>query len=642
MSRTRTRRSAALILASAVCAAAAFAVVQARTVSAATLTVTTSGDPSTGDCTGGTGSLRQCIAQAAALGGTNVIAFAASTNGVPILLDGTVGMIDIPATVDHLTIRGNGQTNTIIDGNGAISNDRIFQVDSGGTVSLQSLTLQHGGLTINNSNFTGGGAILDFGTLSLSDVKVANNSVTGGATSVLGGGAIQARDGTSLTITNSTFSNNSVTAHDAAGGAIQSCCATTSLAITGSTFSGNSSSSAYSNGQSNGGAVVNGTGVGAVTTISNSTFTGNSSSNSGGGQASSGAILNRGASMIITNSVFRNNTLLGGAGGAISNCCGGNATPTLQILNSLFDSNSVTGPGSSNGGGVATCCGAVTTITGSTFTRNSVTAPGAYGGGVSAGSAVTVANSTLVGNTASAPPAVTATASTGGFGGNIGVAPAELAPPITLLNDTIDGGIAQSGANIGVGALRTMIIGNTIVSGWPASNCQLGQGTTVTDKGHNLEDGTPSTCGFSVAQSDKIGADPKLGALQNNGGATPTQALLAGSAAIDKADNVICAALPVAGFDQRGLTRFPAGDTTCDIGAYEVQPVVATATPAPTATPRPTPTSAVKGVISTPRTGAGTTPPESPVAAVWLLAAAAALLAVAAATWRPRRRRQSS
>ncbi|HET6865942.1 MAG TPA: fibronectin type III domain-containing protein, partial [Solirubrobacteraceae bacterium] len=54
--------------------------------------------------------------------------------------------------------------------------------------------------------------------------------------------------------------------------------------------------------------------------------------------------------------------------------------------------------------------------------------------------------------------------------------------------------------------------------------------------------------------------DPKLGPLQGNGGPTPTMALGAGSAAIDRGAG--CAST-----DQRGLTR-PVG-AACDIGAYE-------------------------------------------------------------------------
>jgi hypothetical protein len=56
--------------------------------------------------------------------------------------------------------------------------------------------------------------------------------------------------------------------------------------------------------------------------------------------------------------------------------------------------------------------------------------------------------------------------------------------------------------------------------------------------------------------------DPKLGPLQDNGGATLTHALLPGSLAIDNADD---GAAPST--DQRGVAR-PQGAAS-DIGAFE-------------------------------------------------------------------------
>ena len=61
-----------------------------------------------------------------------------------------------------------------------------------------------------------------------------------------------------------------------------------------------------------------------------------------------------------------------------------------------------------------------------------------------------------------------------------------------------------------------------------------------------------------------------LGPLQDNGGPTQTMALLPGSAAIDAANDAICAAPPVNNLDQRGITR-PQGPH-CDIGAFEATP----------------------------------------------------------------------
>ena len=80
-----------------------------------------------------------------------------------------------------------------------------------------------------------------------------------------------------------------------------------------------------------------------------------------------------------------------------------------------------------------------------------------------------------------------------------------------------------------------------------------------------------------------VGQDPLLGPLQDNGGPTQTQALLADSPAIDAGDPSGCtddlgAALTT---DQRGFPRPVNG--LCDMGAFEYGT-------SPTATPTPTPT----------------------------------------------------
>ena len=72
-----------------------------------------------------------------------------------------------------------------------------------------------------------------------------------------------------------------------------------------------------------------------------------------------------------------------------------------------------------------------------------------------------------------------------------------------------------------------------------------------------------STAGCPSITNDEgnlIGVGPLLGPLADNGGLTPTHALLAGSPAID-------AAGACTGTDQRGVTR-PQG-AACDIGAFE-------------------------------------------------------------------------
>lgn len=98
---------------------------------------------------------------------------------------------------------------------------------------------------------------------------------------------------------------------------------------------------------------------------------------------------------------------------------------------------------------------------------------------------------------------------------------------------------------------------------------------------YNLDDG--DTCGFpenDPTQPNFVNTDPMLGPLADNGGATPTFALGAGSPAIDAVDPAIkgnCAnpaSAPV--FDQRGyprgIDRSGGTEPRCDIGAFEVNP----------------------------------------------------------------------
>lgn len=84
--------------------------------------------------------------------------------------------------------------------------------------------------------------------------------------------------------------------------------------------------------------------------------------------------------------------------------------------------------------------------------------------------------------------------------------------------------------------------------------------------GHNIEDG--NTCGLHGA-ADQINVNPMLGPLGNNGGPTPTMALMAGSPAVDAGDSSGCP-----NEDQRGHLGHADGNLdgtfACDVGAFEL------------------------------------------------------------------------
>ncbi len=124
-------------------------------------------------------------------------------------------------------------------------------------------------------------------------------------------------------------------------------------------------------------------------------------------------------------------------------------------------------------------------------------------------------------------------------------------------NETVAGrgwnGVAYGG-NVAV-QTGTIQVLNTILSAGVSSNAY----GTITDLGHNISSDT--SCAFSAPGSVN-NSNPMLLPLANNGGLTPTMALLPDSPAIDSAT-----AVTGVDVDQRGVTR-PYGALP-DIGAYE-------------------------------------------------------------------------
>jgi hypothetical protein len=126
---------------------------------------------------------------------------------------------------------------------------------------------------------------------------------------------------------------------------------------------------------------------------------------------------------------------------------------------------------------------------------------------------------------------------------------------------------SQYGGALSIEFASQLLLRNTIIAASVSplgdDNCYLGQGQTINDGGHNLEDGY--SCGFNSSTSMTM-TNPRLGPLQLNppGYAIPTLALLPGSPAINAGDNTPGACPPT---DERGISRLQAG--FCDIGAYE-------------------------------------------------------------------------
>ena len=228
---------------------------------------------------------------------------------------------------------------------------------------------------------------------------------------------------------------------------------------------------------------------------------------------------------VISNSTVRDNQAKSGGGIFL-------VAASATVDNSLIRNNF----GQYYGGGVFVTGDGFLTVTNSTISNNSLSI--GYGGGVYANGAAAFYQSTIAGN-------LTDRDGTGyGYGG--GIYTQNTPGPLKLYN--------------------TLLAENYVSS--TASDCAAGGGTVVSGDYNYIQ--TTAGCPLSGPTANNItGLDPLIGPLQNNGGATFTRGLLAGSPSIDQIPPGLCAdqfgTAPIP--DQRGVIR-PVGPL-CDIGAFE-------------------------------------------------------------------------
>jgi hypothetical protein len=166
---------------------------------------------------------------------------------------------------------------------------------------------------------------------------------------------------------------------------------------------------------------------------------------------------------------------------------------------------------------------------------------------------ITITNSTIVNNT--------------GSGINLAILGGSSLSVLTLNSDTITANSStdlNSAGGISAYSGWDIELENTIVSGNTAPfspDIFVGSDSSVTSGGYNI--GT----GFSHTGTDMYG-DPVLGSLADNGGPTPTMALLSGSPAIDAIPADVNGCGTTIATDQRDVSR-PWG-RGCDIGAVEL------------------------------------------------------------------------
>jgi hypothetical protein len=217
-----------------------------------------------------------------------------------------------------------------------------------------------------------------------------------------------------------------------------------------------------------------------------------------------------------------------------------------------------------DGGGGIDISNSTLTATASTFSGNRAERDG---GGIrvnssSGGVALTLTNVTVSGNTAQLQGGGLHFASSAGAIAN-------------LLNVTVTRNVADFGGGVSrasgtVNVKNTIIAQNTVASGGVGPDVN---GAFVSLGNNLIGIGDGSTGLVNGANGNLVGSaaapiNPRLGALQDNGGPTLTHALLNNSPAIDAGNNTGAPAT-----DQRGVTRPRDGDGNgsliVDIGAFE-------------------------------------------------------------------------
>ena len=254
-----------------------------------------------------------------------------------------------------------------------------------------------------------------------------------------------------------------------------------------------------------------------------------------------------GGSLTVSNCQVINNFAPNGEGGGIA-LAGG----STSILNTLIAGNTA----SKDGGGIWSLgAPGFLGIGNSTISGNS-----AYvnGGGIYFGkAAIGTSGTTILTNVTIAANLADGDGNAAGIGGGIyGNQDGTANDPVVTLNNTVVSYNHRSSGSTADDVVGRITLTNSLL--------QTTSGATIL-----------------LNTSSLVSRDPLLDVLSNNGGATQTQAILAGSPLIDAGSNALATAAGVTGNDQRGtgyprLADGPDADTTqtIDIGAFEAYPSV--------------------------------------------------------------------
>jgi CSLREA domain-containing protein len=475
---------------------------------------------------------------------------------------GGVVVLDTPADPQFvLTVR-----DSTIEHNLATAAGGIFAVKvnlTGSTVSGNQASVNNGGgiftntATLTNCTVSGNSGFIG-GGIEADTAMLTGCTVSGNVAAADGGGL---EVGT-LTLTSTAVSGNQATA--GTGGGIDAVTAT----LTGSTVTDN-----FAGG--------NGGGISAVVmaTLLNSTVTDNAAGGNGGG------IFSNGAATLTGSSVSNNFTTKAGGGveadtanladstvaGNVAGGGGGIHATTVELTHSTITGNRA----NDSGGGLSV---EDATLTDSTVSDNSAFDTA---GGIFVGGTATLTRSTVSGNsaggdggglwgfTANLTDSTVSGNHAGRNGGGIEVG------VLTLLSATVTENSAHAGGGVFLSKGATARLRNTIIAQNLVDLTGTGPDVSGAFAGGDrilIGDSSGSTGLVNGENGDQVGtaADPidaRLGPLADNGGPTLTHALLPGSPAIDRGDNI---ELPAT--DQRGAGFPHVAGSGPDIGAFEVQP----------------------------------------------------------------------
>ena len=542
------------------CAVAASVVLSASAASATTYDVSAAGDDAdlgaNGTCT-----LREAIL--AANTDAAVDACPAGSVGQDTIVLGartytlTIGgrNEDASATGDldvreALVIQGSSAASTTIDGSAL--GDRLLQVGAGVAARVSDLTLSGARLTGGNAESVAGGGVWNDGDLTLTRVRVTDNRAAGGNSinasanggSGSGAGILNSATG-SLVLDTVEVSANVATG----GNGGFSCCSMSCSCMQGSAGGGASAGGILNQG------VIS---IRLSTIQDNSATGGNGSAFASGAAASAGGLLTVGPTASVIDTLFARNHA-GAGNGLVTNSAFGGALyvggGTATLEQSLVAENTVQ-------------------ATASNFVNDGSPAGGA-GAFVATGATLRVKSSTLAKNVATASPAPTIGSYVGGAasGGAIDSDGVVVLEGVTLAENQVIAGAAgtgTAGAPQG-GALHSdgsATVVNSVfaanvasVSGGGSSSEACEVTVPVVSLGGNVESPV-STCGLGASGdlSSVMAGALALQTLANNGGATWTYALGAGSVAINTGVSGSCSL-----HDQRHYAR----SVVCDRGAYE-------------------------------------------------------------------------